>query len=158
MGRQHRRVEVVAAYRHATELREHAGKGVDEPALRFAEPGGGGSGGIGERDQGAASVLRQRAHEGLDELAAIARDLPVEHDVVELVERRERDAQGDAIERLAGREAVRERDVEVTAWQGVWVVGEADDRSVGVAQLVGGEIEKVRLGRRGIAPPPVEVS
>ena len=30
-------------------------------------------------------------------------------------------------------------------------------RPVGVAELVGGELEQVGRGRRGIAPPPVEV-
>ena len=114
-------------------------------------------GGLGERDQGPADLLGQRAHERLDELAAVAGDLPVERRLVDLVERRERHPQRDAVEWLAGREAIRERDVELAAAPRVGVVGEVDQRSVGVAQLVGGELEQLRGCRRGIAPPAVEV-
>ncbi len=108
--------------------RSAVGEGVDEPAAS-----GGAERGRAPRAivsaigiSSPAHVLGQRAHQRADELGAVAGDLPVEPVVGHPVERGQRHVHGDAVERPARVEAVRQRQHEIALAPRVGVVGRAE--------------------------------
>ncbi len=117
---------------------------------------------LAERDQLAADVLRQRPDEGGHELGPMTGDLPVEAVGAHLVESGQRDVDGHPVERLAGREAVRERQLDhgapATLRPDVGIVGEAHPVAAPTGDQFVGQIEEVRVPLPLGLPPPVEVT
>ena len=73
------RVEIGRPHGDPGDLGQRRGQRVDEPAVRLVRAGQRRPRDrLGQRDQLPADLLRQRAHERLDQLVAVARDLPVE--------------------------------------------------------------------------------
>jgi hypothetical protein len=108
----------------------------------------------GHRDEPATDVLRERPHEGGDELRAQGGHEPLEALGAEPAERAQRDVDGDAVVLGAGLEAVAQRQLEVSPAPGVGAAGVVD---VAADEELARQVEELGPARALVAPPAVEV-